>query len=109
MRPRDVDFATRILTVKSRLVVELVPKFHPTGERFLVKQNPKDQEYRRMKLSAHLVAKLRAHMNGHGISANDLLPRAQDNAGSAAAGRRPGDTRLDAAEFVRSPLSSRHP
>jgi integrase len=72
LRPRDVDFATRMLTV-SRVVVELVPKFHPSRQRFLVKQYPKDQEYRRLKLSAQLLAKLKTHINGHGISANDLL------------------------------------
>jgi integrase len=72
LRPRDVDFATRIVTV-SRVVVELVPKFHPTGGRFLVKQYPKDQEYRRLKVSAQLVAKLKAYINEHGIGANDLF------------------------------------
>jgi integrase len=72
LRRSDVDFAARILTV-SRVVVELVPRFHPSGQRFLVKQYPKDQEYRRLKLSAQLLAKMKAHINGHAISANDLL------------------------------------
>jgi integrase len=53
LRPKDIDFTTRMLTV-SRVVVELVPKFHPTGERFLVKPYPKDKEYRQLKLSVDI-------------------------------------------------------
>jgi hypothetical protein len=45
----------------SRAVVELNPHFHPDGGRFLVKEYPKDKEYRRFKLSAQIVAKLGAH------------------------------------------------
>jgi integrase len=41
LRPRDLDFATGVLTV-SRVVVELLPRFHPAGGRFLVKDYPKD-------------------------------------------------------------------
>ena len=42
-RVKDLDPATRILTV-SRTVVQVDPKFHPTGQRFLVKPYPKDKE-----------------------------------------------------------------
>ena len=45
LRVRDLDFATRMLTV-SRAVVQVHPKFHPEGGRFLVKPYPKDKEYR---------------------------------------------------------------
>ncbi|MFZ2033612.1 MAG: hypothetical protein WAW53_07645 [Candidatus Dormiibacterota bacterium] len=41
LRVQDLDLATRFLTV-SRTVVQVDPKFHPTRERFLVKQYPKD-------------------------------------------------------------------
>ena len=47
LRVKDIDFPTRMLTV-SRAVVEVNAKFHPTGGRFLVKDYPKDGEYRRL-------------------------------------------------------------
>jgi hypothetical protein len=54
LRAGDLDLATGILTV-SRTVVELDPKFHPDGRRFLVKPYPKTTKYRRLKLSRHVV------------------------------------------------------
>jgi hypothetical protein len=44
LRAGDLDLITRILTV-SRAVVEVNPKFHPDGGRFLVKDYPKDKEF----------------------------------------------------------------
>ncbi len=40
LRVRDLEFATRMLTV-SRAVVQVHPQFHPEGGRFLVKPYPK--------------------------------------------------------------------
>ena len=71
-RVRDLDPVTRILTV-SRAVVQVDPKFHPSGQRFLVKQYPKDKENRRLKLSQQLNAKLAAHIAAKGLSEDDLL------------------------------------
>ena len=64
LRVRDLDFATRMLTV-TRAVVRVNPKFHPQGGRFLVKRHPKDKEYRRFKLSAQITAKLKGHVLEH--------------------------------------------
>jgi integrase len=61
-----------MLTV-SRTVVQVSPKFHPAGGRFLVKDYPKDREFRRFKLSAQIVAKLQAHVVEHDLGRNDLL------------------------------------
>jgi integrase len=72
LRPRDIDFTTRLLTV-SRVVVELVPKFHPTGDRFLVKPYPKDREHRRLKLNVEIAAKLHAHVVALALQPDDLL------------------------------------
>jgi integrase len=72
LRPRDLDFSTGVLTV-SRVVVELSPKFHPDGGRFVVKDYPKDQEHRRLKLSGQIVAKIKAFIEAHGIGDDDLL------------------------------------
>jgi integrase len=55
------------------VVVELNSKFHPDGARFLVKEYPKDKEYRSFRLSRQIVDKIQAHEAAHGLSANDLL------------------------------------
>jgi hypothetical protein len=61
-----------MLTV-SRNVIELNREFHPDGKRFLVKQYPKDKEYRRLKLSLQITAKLKAHMQARGLESDALL------------------------------------
>jgi integrase len=71
LRVKDLD-RTRVLTV-SRAVVEVNPKYHPTEGRFLVKDYPKDREYRRFKLSEQIVEKLRAHITAKDLGADDLL------------------------------------
>ena len=72
LRARDLDLVTRILTV-SRAVVKVPAEEHPSGGRFLVKDYPKDKEYRRLKLSAQITAKLLAHIRTRGLGPDDLL------------------------------------
>lgn len=72
LRPTDLDVETRLLTV-SRAVVELTPTFHPTGGRFLVKEYPKDGEFRRFKLTSRITDKIAAHIAEHDIGPDDLL------------------------------------
>ena len=72
LRPRDIDFRTGVLTV-SHVVVELTPRFHPDGGRFLIKEYPKDQEHRRLRLSTPILAKISAHIAGHRLGDDDLL------------------------------------
>ena len=79
LRASDLDFGSRMLTV-SRAVVQLHPQFHPQGGRFLVKDYPKDREFRRFKLSAQITAKLKTHVVEHDLKRGDLLFRApQEN------------------------------
>ncbi|GAA4490606.1 hypothetical protein GCM10023191_023030 [Actinoallomurus oryzae] len=61
-----------MLTV-ARTVVELRPAFHPSGGRFLVKDYPKNREFRRLKLSCLLVSRLAAFAAARGIGPGDLL------------------------------------
>lgn len=63
----DIDFTTRVLTDR-RVAVELVPRFHPEGGRFLVKQYPKDREHRRLKLSAEIISKIKEHVSARGVT-----------------------------------------
>jgi integrase len=72
LRAGDLDLATGILTV-SRTVVELDPKFHPDGRRFLVKPYPKTTKYRRLKLSRQVVARISAHVGERHLGTGDLL------------------------------------
>jgi integrase len=72
LRVRDLDLASRMLTV-SRKVTEVNREFHPDGRRFLVKLYPKDKEYRRLKLSPQIVAKLQAHIKARGLGPDGLL------------------------------------
>jgi integrase len=72
LRPRDIDFGSRIVTV-SRTVVELNPKYHPTGGRFLVKEYPKDKEWRRFRMSGQITTKIKAFVDGAGLRQDDLI------------------------------------
>jgi site-specific recombinase XerD len=80
LRPRDLSTATCMLTV-SRVAVEVNPKFHPDGKRFLVKDYPKGKKHRRLKLSRQIVAKLTAHARHNSLGPDDLffmmVPEAQ--------------------------------
>jgi integrase len=72
LRPTDLDVPSRTLTI-SRAVVQVNPKFHPEGRRFLVKDYPKDKEYRRVKISAQLTEKLQKHIENEQIDPDSLL------------------------------------
>ncbi|MHB8736951.1 MAG: tyrosine-type recombinase/integrase [Terriglobales bacterium] len=72
LRPIDLNTRMRMLTV-SRVAVELVAKFHPTGGRFLIKDYPKDREHRRIKLALHIADQLQAHITEHELAPDDLL------------------------------------
>jgi integrase len=72
LRVSDIDLITRVLTV-SRTVVQVDPKFHPTGGRFLVKEYPKDKEFRRLKLSTQLTAKIAAHIKDADLGPGGLI------------------------------------
>jgi integrase len=87
LRVCDIEFATRMLTV-SRAVVSLVSRFHPNGGWFLVKEYPKDGEYRRFKLSVQITGKLRAHVTERGLGRDDLIFQAPPwtSRGSASCG-----------------------
>jgi site-specific recombinase XerD len=72
LRPADLNPRQHLLTV-SRVAVELVARFHPTGDRFLIKDYPKDREHRRIKLATHMADQLHAHITEHSLGPHDLL------------------------------------
>lgn len=72
LRPKDLDLVTGMLVV-SRAVVLLHPKFHPDGGRFLVKDYPKDNHWRQLRLGAHVLAQLAAHIESTNLGPDDLV------------------------------------
>ena len=72
LRPKDIDLVTGIVTV-SRAVVHLKAKNRPNGQRFVVKEYPKDEEWRQVKLDAYLITKIRSHIEVNSLGRSDLL------------------------------------
>lgn len=72
LRPKDIDLNARTLTI-SRVVIELAPKHHPEGGRFLVKDYPKDREHRSLRLSNQVVDKLKAHIETKRLKDDSLI------------------------------------
>lgn len=72
LRVKDLDVLSRIVTV-SRTVIEINPKHHPEGKRFLIKEYPKDREFRRFKLSPQITEKLKQHIEDSKLERDDLL------------------------------------
>jgi site-specific recombinase XerD len=60
LRTHDLRLTESALIV-SRVVIEIAAKFHPTGDRFLIKHYPKDKQPRRVGLSNHIRDLLAAH------------------------------------------------
>jgi integrase len=63
LRAHDLDPDTGVITV-SRVAGELAAKFNPAGDRFFVKQYPKDTEWRGVTLSKHMFDQLSEHVRG---------------------------------------------
>jgi integrase len=79
LRAGDLDRQSRLLNV-SRVVVELSKPFQVDGQRFVVKQYPKDKEHRQLRLSRQVVAKLGAHIDANGLKPDELLFAIRDRA-----------------------------
>jgi hypothetical protein len=54
-------------------VVELSREDHPDGGRFLVKDYPKNKEYRRFKPSRQIIVKIGTHVAARDLGSNDLI------------------------------------
>lgn len=72
LRPRDIDLDTQILTV-SRAVVQVGRQYHPDGNRFIVKDYPKDRAWRRFKVSLEITAKVADHIRVRRLGPDSLL------------------------------------
>lgn len=64
--PEDFDFAADVCAVR-RSTVEVTAKYHPTGDRFLTREYPKNGEHRRFKVDHAVSEMVREHIALHGI------------------------------------------
>lgn len=72
LRPRHIDFAGRVVHVE-QVIVEVSKKNSPTGERYIVKDLPKDDEPRSLRVSQQLIDILTMHIAWLGLGDDDLL------------------------------------
>jgi integrase len=74
LRPKDIDLDDGVITV-CRVVVHLRSASWGNQKRFVVKQYPKDKEWRRVSITRTLAAELKAHIDRDGLGPDDLLFR----------------------------------
>jgi integrase len=72
LRPCEVDFTSRIITVRC-VIVEVARKNSPTGERCFVKDYPTDDEWRYVQVEKASCQLLREHMVEYAIRDDQLL------------------------------------
>jgi len=72
LRPRHIDFLRRTVTVE-QTIVEVSKKHSPTGQRMIVKDYPKDDEPRTLRVSQPLLDALAAHIQSDDIRRDELL------------------------------------
>lgn len=72
LRPSDIDMGTGMLTV-SRAVVTVAKRFHPDGERFLVKEYPKERRRRKLKLDDPVLDRIGKWIQENRLGPTDLL------------------------------------
>ena len=80
LRPRHIDFLRRTESVE-QTIVEVSRKHSPTGQRMLVKDYPKDDEFRTLRVSEDLLGDLSRHIKRLGLGRDDLLFASTDTAG----------------------------
>jgi integrase len=72
LRPRHVDFLRRSVTVEET-IIEVSRKYSPSGESFVVKPHPKDNEPRTFGVRGGWLDALAEHIKTHGIDREELL------------------------------------
>jgi integrase len=82
LRARDFEAATGMLTV-ARAVVHLQAKEVPAHQRFVVKNYPKDKEWRQIQLPGQVAANVARHIRQCALGPDDLLFRMPTSEGPA--------------------------
>jgi integrase len=72
LRPCDIDPRTRTVTVR-RTIVEVARKNSPTGQRCFVKDYPKDDEQRQLRIERATCTLLKQHIKQYAVGETELL------------------------------------
>jgi integrase len=72
LRPCDLDLRSRTVTVR-RTIVEVARKNSPTGQRCFVKDYPKDDEQRQLRIERATCTLLKQHLREYDVGDTDLL------------------------------------
>ena len=111
LRPKDIDLDDGVITV-CRVVVHLRSASWGNQKRFVVKQYPKDKEWRRVSITRTLAAELKAHIDREGLGPDDLLfrqpvPEGTRSPNASERACRSVDARAYRAQRPRPPVPSR--
>ena len=80
LRPRHIDFLRRTISVE-QTIVEVSRKHSPTGQRMIVKDYPKDDEFRTLRVSETLLQAIARRIEELGLDRDDLLFPSTESAG----------------------------
>ena len=72
LKPRHVDFLRKTITVADT-IMEVSKKHSPTGQRYVPKAYPKDNEPRTFGVSQDWLDQVAEHIAAHGLGRDDLL------------------------------------
>lgn len=80
LRPRHIDFLRKTISVE-QTIVEVSRKHSPTGERMIVKDYPKDNEFRTLRVSETLLQAIARRIEQLGLGRDDLIFASTETAG----------------------------
>jgi len=80
LRPRHIDFLHRAISVE-QTIVEVSRKHSPTGQRMIVKNYPKDNEFRTLRVSDTLLKGIAQQIKQLGLGRDDLIFSSTNTAG----------------------------
>jgi integrase len=80
LRPRHIDFLRKTVSVE-QTIVEVSRKHSPTGERMIVKDYPKDNEFRTLRVSETLLQSIARRIEQLGLGRDDLIFASTETAG----------------------------
>ena len=80
LRPRHIDFLRKTISVE-QTIVEVSRKHSPTGERMIVKDYPKDNEFRTLRVSETLLQSIAHRIEQLGLGRDDLILASTETAG----------------------------
>jgi integrase len=105
LRVRHVDFLRRTVLVQD-VVVEVSKKDSPTGERFVTKPYPKNDQLRRLRITSELLEAIARHVENLDLRHDDLLFPANGCSGGGPISRANFRTRIWLSALTRAGLGS---